>query len=278
MDFTDPWFHWEPPKLHMETQSDPSILPALNSSRSSTLRALQTLELQTLDRDLSRIAISVEESWNRAVLRLCASWVLVSGLSRNTSGKLGHNGREFPALPSSVLRWSWCWWWRWRRRRNRGRGVWCDALALLTGWLFCNRVEKKWGVSAVSSPSLGYPLHLKVGFLVSLSLCKCSMEVHSFCILDVVRNTEKEYLRDAKHTQARNRLFLKLPILGRILSVFQTTRPPSRWIAFFPLIFPLSLCLLVGSLEEFKLVMKICNRSLLMRYRESFFMATRGKP
>jgi hypothetical protein len=159
-----------------------------------------------------------------------------------------------------VLRW---WWWRWRRRRNRGRGLWCDALALLPGWLFYNRVEKKWGVSAVSSPSLGYLLHLKVGFLVSLSLCKCSMEVHSFCILVVVRNTEKEYLRDAKHTQARNRLFLKLPILGRILSVFQTTRSPSRWIAFLSLIFPLSLCLLVGSLEEFKLVMKIRNRLLL---------------
>jgi len=250
----------------METQSDPRFyLPSIpEEARPLELQTLEprTLELQTLDRDLSRIAISVEESWNRAVLHLSDSWVLVSGLSRNTSGKLGHNGREFPALPSSVLRW-WWWWWRWRRRRNRGRGVWCDALALLPGWLFYNRVEKKWGVSAVSSPSLGYLLHLKVGFLVSLSLCKCSMEVHSFCILVVVRNTEKEYLRDAKHTQARNRLFLKLPILGRILSVFQTTRSPSRWIAFFSLIFPLSLCLLVGSLEEFKLVMKIRNRLLL---------------
>jgi len=242
-----PPYTWKPNRTHrFYPPSIPEEARPLEP-RTLELQTLdpRTLELQTLDRDLSRIAISVEESWNRAVLHLSDSWVLVSGLSRNTFGKLGHNGREFPALPSSVLRW---WWWRWRRRRNRGRGVWCDALALLPGWLFYNRVKKKWGVSAVSSPSLGYPLHLKVGFLVSLSLCKFSMEVHSFCILVVVRNTEKEYLRDAKHTQAWNRLFLKLPILGRILSVFQTTRPPYRWIAFFSPIFPLSLCLFVGSL------------------------------
>ncbi len=228
---------WKPNRTHrFYLPSIPEEARPLEP-RTLELQTLEprTLELQTLDPDLSRIAISVEESWNQAVLLLSDSWVLVSGLSRNTSGKLGHNGRELPALHRSVLRWWWWWWWwwRWRRRRNRGRGVWCDALALLPGWLFYNRVEKKWGVSAVSSPSLGNIVHLTVGFLVSLSLCKCSMEVHSFCILVVVRNTEKEYLRDAKHTQARNRLFLKLPNLGRILSVFQTTRPLSRWIAFF---------------------------------------------